>query len=156
MFGAGNAAVNERQISKLCNNIENKSILGLVENMSDKMSMIEKQSLEQTESRLQAISVRVSQLNDKKSLFEDQEKLNRVNELYTIVSKWKDMSALVPSVVSRLTALNDIHQKGTSIFLVVPVNFGVLFPIVFYFQKHLSFLQCFHVWMQNKSRSNKI
>ena len=116
MFGAGNASVNDRKISKLCNNIENKSILGLVENMSNKMSLIEKQSLEQTESRLQAISVRVSQLNDKKSLVEDQEKLNRVNELYTIVSKWKDMSALVPSIVSRLTALNDIHQKGKSIF----------------------------------------
>lgn len=112
VFGAGNAAVNDRQISKLCNNIENKSIMGLVENMSNKMGLIEKQSLEQVESRLQAISVRVNQLNDKKSLVEDQEKLNRVNELYAIVSKWKDMSALVPSVVSRLTALNDIHQKA--------------------------------------------
>ncbi len=27
VFGAGNASVNERQISKLCNNIENKSLL---------------------------------------------------------------------------------------------------------------------------------
>lgn len=112
VFGAGNASVNDRQISKLCNNVKNKSILGLVEHMSDKMSLIEKQSLEQTESRLQAIAARVNQLNDKKSLVEDQEKLNRVNELYSIVSKWKDMSALVPSVVSRLTALNDIHQKA--------------------------------------------
>lgn len=112
VFGAGNAAVNERQISKLCNNIENKSILGLIESLSSKMNLIEKQSLEQTESRLQAVSSRVNQLNEKKSLVDDQEKLNRVNELYTMVSKWKDMSALVPSVVDRLSALNDVHQKA--------------------------------------------
>jgi hypothetical protein len=76
------------------------------------MSLIEKQSLEQTESLLHGISKQVSQLNEKKSLVEDQEKLSRVDELYTMVSKWKDMSAIVPSVVSRLSALNDIHQKG--------------------------------------------
>lgn len=112
VFGAGNAAVNERQISKLCGNIENKSILGLIENMNSKMSLIEKQSLEQVESRLQAITNRVNQLNEKKNVVEDQEKLNRVNELYTMVSKWKDMSALVPTIVDRLASLNEIHQKA--------------------------------------------
>lgn len=112
VFGAGNAAVNERQISKLCNNIENKSILGLVENLNIKMNLIERQSLEQTESRLQAVALRVNQLSEKKSLVEEQEKLARVSELYTMVSKWKDISAVVPSIVERLSALNEIHQKA--------------------------------------------
>lgn len=68
--------------------------------------------LEQIESRLQMIYQRVNQLNDKKSLVDDQEKLNRVNELYQMVTKWKDVSANVPSVVERLSALNELHQKG--------------------------------------------
>lgn len=112
VFGAGNAAVNERQISKLCNHIDNKSVIGLVENLSTKMNLIEKQSLEQTESRLQAVTHRVNQLNEKKVVIEDQEKLNKVNELYNMVSKWKDVSAVVPSVVERLAALNEVHQKA--------------------------------------------
>ena len=122
VFGAGNASVNERQISTLCNNIENKSILvswinklflfsfiklilitflkGLVESLSTKIGLIE------------TITQRVNQLNEKKASIEDQEKINRVNELYLMVSKWKDISATVPSIVERLTALNEIHQKG--------------------------------------------
>lgn len=68
--------------------------------------------LEQIESRLQMINQRVNQLNDKKSLVDDQEKLNRVNELYQMVTKWKDVSANVPSIVERLSALNELHQKG--------------------------------------------
>lgn len=112
VFGAGNADVNERKISKLCNNIENKSILGLVENLNTKISLVDKKSLEQTESRLQAINHRVNQLKEKKTLVEDQEKLSRVNELYTMITKWKDTAALVPSIVNRLGALHEIHQKA--------------------------------------------
>lgn len=76
------------------------------------MNLIEKQSLEQTETRLQAVTHRVNQLNEKKVVIEDQEKLNRVSELYSMVSKWKDVSAVVPSVVERLAALNEVHQKA--------------------------------------------
>ncbi len=92
--------------------------------------MIDSQTLEQIESRLQMISQRVSQLNDKKNLIEDQEKLNRVNELYTMISKWKDVSATVPAIVERLTALNDLHQKG---------NFFSPKTYIFIFKKNLNF-----------------
>ena len=80
--------------------------------MSTKIGLIDNQALEQVESRLQTITQRVNQLNEKKASIEDQEKINRVNELYLMVSKWKDISATVPSIVERLTALNEIHQKG--------------------------------------------
>lgn len=135
VFGAGNSSFDERQINILCSNLENKSIMvsyflcflflnnikilkkkGLVESLNTKINLIDSQTLEQIESRLQMISQRVSQLNDKKNLIEDQEKLNRVNELYTMISKWKDVSATVPAIVERLTALNDLHQKGNFFF----------------------------------------
>ncbi len=75
------------------------------------------QSLEQVESKLQIISQNINKLNEKKSLIEDQEKMTRINELYTIVNNWKDVSASVPAIVERLSALNDIHQKGTFFLL---------------------------------------
>ncbi|CAF0838503.1 unnamed protein product [Brachionus calyciflorus] len=112
VFGPGNSAVNETQISKLCSGLENKSLLGLVENLSDKMKMLESEGLEKVDTRLQVLLQRVNQLNDKKSLVEDQEKLNRVNELFQIISNWKDVSATVPTLVERLSALSDLHQKA--------------------------------------------
>ena len=85
---------------------------GLVENLNSKLSLLDMPSLEQVESKLQIVSQRINQLNEKKSLIEDQEKMNRINELYAIVNNWKDVSASVPGIVERLSALNDIHQKG--------------------------------------------
>jgi len=83
-----------------------------VENLSGKMSLVEKQSLEHVEAHLQAVVHRLNQLNEKKLLIEEQEKLGRVSELYGMVSKWKDISAVVPAIVERLSALNEIHQKA--------------------------------------------
>lgn len=77
------------------------------------MSLFDLQTLEQVESRLQLVMQRVNQLNEKKSIIDDQEKLNRINELYNIVNNWKETSATIPTIVERLAALDEIHQKGT-------------------------------------------
>ena len=73
---------------------------------------MDQQYIEQIESRLQIISSRLNQLNDKKHLLEDNEKLNRISELYSMVAKWKDTSSMVPILVERLAALNEIHQRA--------------------------------------------
>ena len=70
------------------------------------------QSLDQIESKLQIVMQRINQLNEKKTIVEDQEKLTRINELYAIVNNWKEVSASVPVIVERLAALNEIHLKG--------------------------------------------
>lgn len=84
----------------------------MVENLNNKINLIDSHALEQIESRLHMISQRVNQLNDKKILIEDQEKLHRVNELFLMVIKWKDISSSVPTIVDRLSVLNDLHHKG--------------------------------------------
>ena len=84
----------------------------MVENLNNKINLIDSQALDQIESRLHMICQRVNQLNEKKLLIEDHEKLNRVNEIYQMVVKWKDISTSVPSIVERLSILNDLHQKG--------------------------------------------
>ena len=61
---------------------------------------------------MQTVLQRVTQLNEKKTVIEDHEKLQRINELYTIISRWKDLSAAVPTIVERLAALNELHEKG--------------------------------------------
>ena len=85
---------------------------GFVENLNSRMSLVENQSLDLIESRLQMIAQRVNQLNEKKTVIEDNEKFNKVNELYNLLCNWKDLSALLPTVVERLSTLNELHQKG--------------------------------------------
>lgn len=87
-------------------------IKGLIEHLNTRVNLLDSASLDQIESRLHLLSQRVSQLNEKKVAIEDQEKLARVNELYSMITNWRDASATVPALVERLTALNDIHQKA--------------------------------------------
>ena len=84
----------------------------MIENLNSRVELINNQSLEQLDSRLQMIVQRVNQLNDKKTVIEDQEKLQRVNELYSMIVRWKDFSAAIPTIVERLNALNELHEKG--------------------------------------------
>jgi hypothetical protein len=84
----------------------------LVEHLSGKFNLFDANSLEQVESRLSAVLQKVNQLNEKKGLLEDREKMQRINELYTMISDWKDASTMVPVVVEKLAALNEVHQKA--------------------------------------------
>ena len=88
----------------------------MVENLNSKLSLLDIQSLDQIESKLQIVMQRINQLNEKKSIVEDQEKLTRINELYGIVNNWKEVSASVPVIVERLAALNEIHLKGMLLY----------------------------------------
>ncbi len=84
----------------------------MVEHLSGKFNLFDANSLEQVESRLSAVLQKVNQLNEKKGLLEDREKMQRINELYTMISDWKDASTMVPVVVEKLAALNEVHQKA--------------------------------------------
>jgi len=85
---------------------------GLVEHLNGKFNLFDSNSLEQVESRLTTVLQKVNQLNEKKGLFDDREKMQRISELYTMISDWKDASTMVPVVVEKLAALNEVHQKA--------------------------------------------
>jgi dynactin 2 len=80
--------------------------------LNSRLSLIEPSSLDALESRLQIVLQRLNQIGEKKSLVEDSERLARINEMYSLLSKWKDFSSLVPAVVERLNSLNELHEKA--------------------------------------------
>lgn len=84
----------------------------MVENLNNKVSLVELPSIEVIESRLQFIIQKVNQLNEKRQTIEDHEKMAKISELYTMISKWQDVSATLPNVITRLTALSDLHQQA--------------------------------------------
>lgn len=83
-----------------------------MENLNTKMSLLDAERLDKVDNKLQLLLQRVAQLNEKKNIVEDQEKLNKVNELFQMMSNWKDVSASVPALVERLSSLSELHQKA--------------------------------------------
>ena len=85
---------------------------GLVEHLSTKINLIDTQSIEIIDSKLQWVLQRLNQLNEKKAIFDDNEKYTKINELYSKLIKWQDLFAIFPKLVERLTSLNELHQKA--------------------------------------------
>lgn len=76
------------------------------------MAILDAERLDKVDNKMHLLLQRVNQLNEKKNLVEDQEKLNRVNELFQMMSSWKDVSASVPVLIERLSSLSELHQKA--------------------------------------------
>jgi dynactin-2 len=83
-----------------------------VENLESKVNLVDQSSLDLIESKISWILQRAQQLTEKKVLIEENEKINKINELFQITSKWKDALDNLPNVVSRLASLNDLHQQA--------------------------------------------
>ncbi len=104
---------NKDLLANLTVNSDNKTILGLVEHLNMKMKLIDTQSIEIIESKLQWMIQKVNQLNEKKAVLDDNEKYNKINELYNKLVKWQDMFAMFPKLIERLASLNELHQQAS-------------------------------------------
>lgn len=76
------------------------------------MGLLDAEKLDKVDTKMHLLLQRVNQLNEKKNIVEDQEKLSKVNELFQMMSGWKDISASVPVLIERLSSLSELHQKA--------------------------------------------
>jgi dynactin-2 len=83
-----------------------------VESLENKINLVDQQSLELIESKISWILQKMQQLNEKKVLIEENEKITKINELFQVTSKWNDALATLPNIASRLTSLNELHQQA--------------------------------------------
>lgn len=77
------------------------------------MNLIDTQSIDIIESRLQWMIQKLNQLNEKKTLFDDNEKFNKINDLYSKLVKWQEMFQLLPNIIERLSSLSELHQQAS-------------------------------------------
>ncbi|KAL5006481.1 hypothetical protein ScPMuIL_015287 [Solemya velum] len=91
---------------------DNKSLLGAVSVMNSKLSLLDPGNLDQVEARLQNVLHKLGQISDKKPSEEDEEKQNKISELYNMVKKWESIAESVPQVVDRLVSLKELHEQA--------------------------------------------
>jgi dynactin-2 len=85
---------------------------GTIEHLNTRINLVDTQSLDIILSKFQLISERLNQLNEKKALFDDNEKYRKVNDLYNKLIKWQEMFVMFPKLIERLSSLNELHQQA--------------------------------------------
>lgn len=91
---------------------DSKGIVESVGVLNSKLSLLEPSNLDQVDVRLASVLQKLNQIGEKKSGQADQERQNKVTELYDMVKKWDSIRDTLPHVVDRLVSLKELHEQA--------------------------------------------
>ena len=100
------------KLSCLATETNQKDVVGSIEVLTSKLSLLEPSHLDHIEGRLASLAQKMNVVSEKKSQVEDAEKLNKIAELYDICNKTEANSVALPEIVDRLDALQLLHEKA--------------------------------------------
>jgi len=100
------------KISCLATETNQKNVVGSIEVLTSKLSLLEPSHLDHIEGRLASLAQKMNVISEKKSQVEDAEKQNKIAELYDICNKTEANSVALPELVDRLDALQLLHEKA--------------------------------------------
>ena len=100
------------KISCLATETNQKNVVGSIEVLTSKLSLLEPSHLDHIEGRLASLAQKMNVISEKKSQVEDAEKQNKITELYDICNKTEANSVALPELVDRLDALQLLHEKA--------------------------------------------
>ncbi|VDI63183.1 Hypothetical predicted protein [Mytilus galloprovincialis] len=103
---------NPEKLSILTADTDSKCLLEAVSVVNSKLSLLEPTSLEQVDARLHGVNHKLTQIAEKKTAQENNEKQTKLMELYELVKKWNSVSDTLPQVVDRLVSLKDLHEQA--------------------------------------------
>lgn len=103
---------NPEKLSILTADTDSKSLLESVSVINSKLSLLEPASLDQVDGRLHGVSHKLTQIAEKKTAQENNEKQAKLMELYDMVKKWNSVSDTLPNVVDRMVSLKDLHEQA--------------------------------------------
>lgn len=100
------------KLASLASDTNHQSILGAISIMNSKLNLLDPAHIDQVDAHLAALSLRLSQLADKRAIVEDAEKLSKVSELYDLLKKTEVLCAELPDIVNRMVILKDLHEQA--------------------------------------------
>jgi len=100
------------KLSCLATETNQKNVVGSIEVLTSKLSLLEPSHLDHIEGRLASLAQKMNVISEKKSQVEDAEKQNKIAELYDICNKTEANSVALPELVDRLDALQLLHEKA--------------------------------------------
>lgn len=103
---------NPEKLSTLTVDTDSKCLLEAVAIVNSKLSLLDPASLDQVDARLHGVNHKLTQIAEKKTAQENNEKQTKIMELYELVKKWNAVSETLPNVVDRLVSLKDLHEQA--------------------------------------------
>lgn len=103
------------ELDVLTSGTKNKSLHEVVLSLETKMNLLDPEKLPQVDTRLQAVLNKLMEINKekKKSGAEAQGTNKKVDEIYETVQKWSSIGEVLPDLVERLEALNNLHTQAS-------------------------------------------
>jgi dynactin-2 len=99
-------------LSVLSSSTSQRGLLESVSLLTSKLTLLDSTQLDQVEGRLQALSVRLNQISEKKQGLEEADKHSKVSELYELLKKTDALCASLPQVADRLVILKELHEQA--------------------------------------------
>ncbi|CAL4063134.1 unnamed protein product [Meganyctiphanes norvegica] len=100
------------KLSSLSAWTNHKSVLGAIQVLSSRLSLLEPSHLDHIEGRLHSVHTRMNSISEKKQAIDDADKQSKVSELYELVKKSETLCSALPEVVDRLVSLEDLHEQA--------------------------------------------
>lgn len=92
-----------------------QSLLETAQWLSSRVSLLDPVQLETADVRVSALTQKLDHIAEKTANItssQDPDRDKKISELYDLAKKVEKMSQMVPKVVERLVALQDLHKKG--------------------------------------------
>lgn len=100
------------KLSSLSAWTNHKSVLGAVQVLSSRLSLLEPAHLDHIEGRLHSVHTRMNSIAEKKQAIDDADKQSKVSDLYELVKKSEVLCSALPEVVDRLVSLEGLHEQA--------------------------------------------
>uniref|UniRef100_A0A023F9R4 Putative dynamitin n=2 Tax=Triatoma infestans TaxID=30076 RepID=A0A023F9R4_TRIIF len=81
--------------------------------IAGKVALLEVSQLEAIDARMTSLLAKLDQLSERSSSLQDQERDNKISELYDLARTMEDMSQVLPRALDRMIALETLHIQGT-------------------------------------------
>lgn len=95
--------------------VGDQSLLETAQWLSSRVSLLDPVQLETADVRVSALTQKLDLIAEKTASItssQDPDRDKKISELYDLAKKVEKMSQMVPKVVERLVALQDLHKKG--------------------------------------------
>jgi len=95
--------------------LKNQSILGSLNVLNTKLSMLEPSHLELLEARLSSVLQKVTKISEKKLDVQELERTLKLSDLYDLMEESSGTIQALPEITTRLNSLRELHQSAAEI-----------------------------------------
>jgi len=103
------------KLANVALSLKNQSILGSLNVLNTKLSLLEPSHLELLEARLASVLQKVTKISEKKLDVQELERTLKLSDLYDLMEESSGTIQALPELTTRLNSLRELHQNAAEI-----------------------------------------